>query len=215
MGDVDRIRVTCASCGVVVRARYEHAGRTVGCPKCNAPMTIPPLQMDDDPLPADAPPRRVARKLGTGIVHWILPCLSLVIAVAALGVALFRDPLGSGISSYDFSSPEAAAKSMVQIVKNRDFKAQLELVYFVEGLSGEEMARTFEIHRTADFNDQKILFVSFTRKGKKIREIQSFEKDPETKLWLLKHVRESDVRKVNEQLAKEIEAWRSNDPTER
>ena len=59
----------------------------------------------------------------------------------------------------------------------------------------------------ADFGDKKIVFVSYMHKGAKRKRLSSFEKDLETKLWVPKHVSAYDVKKTNEQLAKEIEAW--------
>ena len=139
-----------------------------------------------------------------------LSAAALLVAIAALGIATFRSPLGRGIRSYDLSSPEAAVKSLVQIQKGHDLKAQLDLTDLQEGNSGEEMIRTLEIHRKADFNDKKILFVSYTRKGTKIKSIETFEKDPESKMWLPKFLSNSDVSLVNEQLAKEMKSWNAD-----
>jgi hypothetical protein len=181
-----------------------------------------PNLSDDNLLQLDPTPHSHSRDKSVDRLWLILqqraPVLSLftslsalVVAVVALAIGVLRNPLGRGISSYDFTTPEAAAKSLVQIDKNQDFRARLELSELKEGRSGEEMSRTFEIHKTADFNDKKILFVSYANKGKKIKKIDSFEKDPETKLWIPTYVSEIEVRKVNEQLAKEMSAWRTTD----
>lgn len=168
---------------------------------------------DEDPKPdrLSFGGRSNRHVVGSSRLPLFLSAAALLVATAALGVAVFRSPLGRGIGSYDFTSPERAAKSLVQIRKNKDFKAQLELSELEDGRSGEEMARTFEIHRAADFNDLKLLFVSYTKNGKKVRQILSFEKDSETKLWFPKHVSRFDVLKVNEQLAKEMDAWIDKD----
>ncbi len=140
----------------------------------------------------------------------ILSAAALLVAMVALGIATFRSPLGRGLKSYDLSTPEAAVKSLIQIHKGHDLKAQLDLSDLQEGNSVEEMIRTLEIHKQADFNDKKILFISYTRKGTKIKSIETLEKDPESKIWLPKFLSHSDVSLVNEQLAKEMESWNSD-----
>jgi hypothetical protein len=57
MGDADRIRVTCPKCGAGIRAKQEHIGRTVACPKCNGPVNVALPVGDEDPPPL---PRRPA-----------------------------------------------------------------------------------------------------------------------------------------------------------
>jgi hypothetical protein len=40
------IRVKCPSCQQTLKAEERHAGRTVRCPACRAPVTIPPVEVD-------------------------------------------------------------------------------------------------------------------------------------------------------------------------
>jgi ribosomal protein S27AE len=203
MGDVDRIRVTCTNCGAVIRAKHEHAGRTVTCPKCNAPTTIPPLQMDDDPLPIDTPPQ-------CGIVHWILPSLSLVIAVAALGVAVFRDPLGSGISKYDFTTPRAALESRMKMELNQDIRAMMEFQIRVRGKKEKERLATLEVRKEAEYQGKKILFIAFKVDGVNKYDTESFEKDASTGFWIPAYVGAYEVEKDNKELADQMRRWKSS-----
>lgn len=157
------------------------------------------------PAPPNASRPRTAR-LATAI-----SLLALLVAGAALALPFLRDPLGKGVSGYDFSTPELAAKSMTRIEMGRDIRAQMELGDLRRGGTPEEVYRTFEINRVADFGDKKIVFVSFLRKGKKRRELLEFEKDLESKLWLPASLSVYDVKKTDEKLAKEMEAWTERD----
>jgi hypothetical protein len=40
------IRVKCPACQQTLKAEERHAGRTVRCPACRAPVTIPPIQSE-------------------------------------------------------------------------------------------------------------------------------------------------------------------------
>ena len=139
----------------------------------------------------------------------IIALLALLVAVAALALPFIRDPLSKGVSGYDFSTPELAAKSITRIDMGRDIRAQMELVDLRRygGGTPEEVYRTFEVNRVADFGDKKVVFVSFMRKGKKRKELHEFEKDLESKLWLPISFGLFEVKKSDEKLAKEMEAW--------
>ena len=124
--------------------------------------------------------------------------------MVALLVSVLHDPMGKGIAGYDFSTPEAAAKSIMQIKANGDVRALLEIDQ--TGMGGDSV-RTFDVNRVADFADKKALFVSYLQKGEKQKKVIWFEKDLESKRWLPKFVSSYDVEKTNEQLSKEIRAW--------
>jgi hypothetical protein len=121
-----------------------------------------------------------------------------------------RDPLGKGVGSYDFSTPEAGAKSVFQIEANQDIRAQLELERLKEG-NPKDTIRTLEINRVVDFEEKKVVFASYMHKGGKRRRLLGFEKDLESKLWIPVYVSPYKVMKTNEQLAKEMEAWTDKD----
>src|SRR5262245_49789768 len=52
---------------------------------------------------------------------------ALPLAVAALLVSRFRNPLGRGLDAYDFSTPRAELESEAKITANGDVRAMLEL----------------------------------------------------------------------------------------
>ena len=137
--------------------------------------------------------------------------LSLLVAVVALALPFLRDPLGKGVSGYDFSTPELAAKSITWINVGRDIRAHMELSDLHRGGTPEEVYRTFEVNRIADVGDKKVVFVSYMRKGKKRKELLEIEKDLESKLWLPTSLRLYEVKKTDEKLAKEMEAWTEAD----
>ena len=193
--------------------------------------TAPPLPAGDSPWHAgqDAPPHAPpqiniesdwrARLGAAGLLlqsrapsaPLALSGLAVVLAFAALIVAFSRDPLGKGIKGYDFSTPEAAAKSMLLIDSNRDIRAHLDLEGLKEDGNPKDAARTLEINRVADFGDKKVVFASYLQKGRKRKRLFGFEKDLESKLWVPAYVGAFEVRKTNEQLAKEMEAWEAKE----
>lgn len=213
MGDAYRIRVRCTNCGAVFRALPEHAGWTVACPKCNAPATVPPAQADDDFEPIDDRPRRAARRSGRGGAAWVLwalASLSLLVALVALGVAFFRDPLGSGVSKYDFSSPRAALESRMKIEMNRDMRAMMELESLFEGKRQKERLDTLEVRKEAEFRDKTLLFIAYKQDGVYKYSIYGFEKDAGTGYWREKYVSDYDVEKENKELAAEMRRFRTS-----
>lgn len=140
----------------------------------------------------------------------ILSIAAFAFALSALLTVILHDPLGKGIASYDFSTPEAGAKSLIQIEANKDLRARLELQDLTEGGNSKEAVRTIEINRVADFGDKKVVFASYLRKGAKKKRVLGFEKDLESKLWVPTYVSAYQVKDVNAQLAKEIEAWEAD-----
>lgn len=135
-----------------------------------------------------------------------LSMLAIAIASGSLIYTVLRDPLGKGVSGYDLSTPEASAKASLQMEANSDIRAQLEIGR-LKGVDLDDAVRTLEINRTADFGDKKLVFVSFLDRGRKTKRVMAFEKDLESKLWLPTYVASYSVRSVDEQLAKDMEAW--------
>src|SRR5262245_20426907 len=148
------IRFSCPECGQLVEVGDGAAGMQVRCGSCQravrAPHDPPPRRAG----PADLPPPQVrasgrpgpdVQPAGGG--RWLptpLSIAALLLALIALLVACFRDPLGSGMSRYDFSTPRAAVQSEAKIAANGDVRAVLER----EGVGGKkakEKARTLEV----------------------------------------------------------------------
>jgi hypothetical protein len=147
----------------------------------------------------------------SGNIPLVLSAVALAASLIALLITLTSNPLGKGIDNYDFSTPEAALKSMMQIEADRAILAQLDLKFLQKGKELDEAVRTFEIHRTVDFKDKKVIFFSYLKKGEKEKEIMGLEKNLESKMWFREYVSVYDVKKTNEQLAKEMEAWEEDE----
>ena len=150
-----------------------------------------------DPSPQKSPSR----------MPLILSIIALVFSCAAFILVFTKNPLGKGLDSYDFSTPEAALKSGHLIKMNNDLQAQIDLQRLMNGAQNEEALRTLEVNRVADFQDKKIVFFSYLKGGEKQKEYQTFEKDLESKLWKSSYVGRGTVRESNEQLANDMDAW--------
>jgi hypothetical protein len=87
--------------------------------------------------------------------------LALLIALAALFLAVFRDPFGpvskmnwdpagGGLAQYDFSTPAAAYKSDLQMRYNADFRAMLEVSRRLQQKELKEQLDTLDIKKEVD-----------------------------------------------------------------
>jgi hypothetical protein len=87
--------------------------------------------------------------------------LALLVGLAALFLALFRDPTGpvtrmnwdpfsSGLGKYDYSSADGAYKSNLKMVYNRDLRALNELERKLGEKELKEALDTLEIKKTVD-----------------------------------------------------------------
>ena len=155
----------------------------------------------DDATPQSTPSR------SAGTLPLVLSGLAIAVSLVALIITLTSSPLGKGIDSYDFSTPEAALKSRMQIEADRDIQAKLDMERIRAGDELEEAVRTLEINKTVDFEDKKVIFFSYLKKGKKVKRTMGFEKNLESKMWFRKYVDSYEVSRTNEQLAKEMRAW--------
>ena len=148
-----------------------------------------------------------AAKQGRIVFTLVLPCLSLLVALAALWIALFRDPLGSGISKYNFSTPRNALESYLKIQINHDMRAEIELSSLVRGKDLKEELETLEIRKEVEFQGRKILFVAFKQKGVNKYEVTGFEKDAETGFWKQTGASAYSVEDANKELADQMRRW--------
>lgn len=162
------------------------------------PMYTPPVQPSATVSPSQS---------SSSPTPLILSIIAVVLSLVALLFSWISNPLGKGLDGYDFSTPEAALKSRMQIRANQDIQAQIDLEKIQQGTQLEEVLRTLEIHRTVDFEDKKIVFFSYMKGGEKEKEYEAFEKDLESKLWFRKFVSVSSVRDSNDQLARDMESW--------
>jgi hypothetical protein len=172
----------------------------------------PPPLPEPGPEPAFAPERSRA---GRGAVMPNLLTfaalgasgLALVLALVALAVAVFRSPLGAGLSKYDFTTPRNALKSQWEMQANRDIRASLDLDNVRDGPQLREKIRTFEVKKEAEWKGTTILFVSYERKGVKKYEVVGFEKDASSGYWLRSYFSRFDLGKDKPDLARDITSW--------
>ena len=209
------------SCGQRFRANEAQLGKTFSCPKCGRPNAVAPRDHDapspqtrsEPPLDFDgssvtSPPSRLPPPHGQRASQ-----LPLVLSVAALFIALttaawsvYRNPLGAGISAYDFTTPPKAIDSSLAITLNADIRAMMDLQRLKDRHAKEKRA-TLKIHRDADYEGKKILFISFKEDGITQRDTEAFEKHADTGLWFPAYVSEYDMDDAVLKLA--IEAWKN------
>jgi hypothetical protein len=111
---------------------------------------------------------------------------ALVAAIAALATAYWYDPAIARLGGYDFTTPEAAYKSHLQMKANADIGAMLALESLESGRRAEEMLESFEVHKEAEWEGRKVLFVSCIANGVRKYDTPSFEKDAERGQWIPK-----------------------------
>lgn len=140
----------------------------------------------------------------------VMASAALVVAVLAMGGG--DDPLGKGLDSYDFSSPEKALVSDMEMRRNMDIRAQLDLERLRQGDDVDEKLESVEVDRQATYDDKQILFVSWTEDGKKKYKAEAFEKDEKTELWVRTYLSAYDV--TDEILKEDINAWESKNEGE-
>lgn len=179
-----------------------------------------------DSLPGTSAPRSrddaawalaaTARPPGRFAIPPMLPlafsCAAVLFSFAALLINLSSgDPLGKGIAAYDFSTPETAARSVLQIDANGDVRAKIELGHLSDGGDPHGAPKTMEVVRVVDHQGTKVVFARYARGGKTHRRVFTFEKDLETKLWRPNYLSSYRVRETDEQLAKEMNDWTDPD----
>jgi hypothetical protein len=181
---------------------------------------VPPPAADfvRTPVPGYSAPRPPGR--GVAVAGLILACLALLIAGAALGWQVWRatrpakdkdapDPLGKGLAAYDFSSPKNAFKSGLEMERDRDWRAVVELDKKRHGPELEEKLRTFQVRKEETWKGTVILFIEYEEKGAKKYTVAGFEKDDRSGLWLSKYVNSLMVQKDNPTLANQITNWQN------
>lgn len=160
------------------------------------------------------------------IVSVLLSATALIVAVCreplSPGFAL-RNPLNSPLDDYQFDTPKNAARSLMQMELNRDFRARLEYESRMDSNDLREQFNTFKVEKEVSFHrDTKerkrgrdgtgefaILFVSYERKGEVCKEVVTLEKD-RSGIWARRYLSIYDVRASNKALADEMDAWEGN-----
>jgi predicted Zn finger-like uncharacterized protein len=228
------ITTECPRCQTRARVPDSAVGRSVQCPKCNEvfiaespgagsgglkvmrdlppppPLDVgrntppPPTERVDRPRPARG---RVPMPTLVAFGALGAAALALVLALVALGVAVFRNPLGAGLAKYSFTTPKNALVSHLEIQASKDIRAMMELDNVREGPQVREKIRTLDVKKEAEWKGTTILFVSYERKGVKKYEVVGFEKDASTGYWLRTYFSRYDLEKDNAELGRQIRSW--------
>lgn len=185
----------------------------------SSPSITAPRGRDDAPWPPAAPANSTgatARPPGRLAIPPVLPlafsCAAVLFSLAALLINLSSgDPLGKGIAAYNFSTPEAAARSVMQIDANGDVRAKIELGHLSDGGDPHGAVETMEVVRAVDHQGTQVVFARYAQGGKTRRRVFTFEKDLATKLWRPNYLSSYRVRETDEQLAKEMNDWTDPD----
>ena len=217
------ITVQC-SCGQRMRATDSQIGKTFPCPKCGELNTVPspgvvgvlPREVPQPVLqqegvsvsgPVASPPAATMSPLPI-----VISAVAAVVSLAALLLTLWllmNNPLGKGLNAYDFSSPEQAMLSQIDIELNKDFRAAIELQRIRTGsdVTARERRKTLKVHKEVTYQGKKILFVSFSRNGLPKHDIASFEKDADSGFWFPSFVSTYDMD--DDALEKSIKDWKN------
>lgn len=166
--------------------------QSIVCPHCGQRLRM--QQRTDAPLPQEgtqnpemvAPPLRCTSPVrlpsGTPRLLWIvLPVLALGISIAALANSLLRSNSipGRGLSAYDFSTPQQAAKSQMEIEASGDVLADLELhVSKAKAEKDRIQSRisSLAFEKTVEHDGKVLLLYKYQDGGLERRKAEWFEK---------------------------------------
>ncbi|MCP5070817.1 MAG: hypothetical protein GY946_29990 [bacterium] len=137
------------------------------------------------------------------------PLALSIVALVLAGVALWKTPgpllaSGTGLDAYDFSTPEAAFRSGLEMQANKDIGAMLSFGRLLQ----QERYRTAKVADSALHGDQVILFVSFEEDGKAVYKTQGTKRLQGTDIWVKDYISHYDVKKDDPKLAERMEEWR-------
>jgi hypothetical protein len=200
------IEVQCRECGGVLRARDDSIGKTLPCPKCGNSLVV-----EGVPVPAQG------RSGGNAAL--IVALLALAVSIFAAAWAYFHDPLGKGLGAYDFSTPEGAVRSELEVQLNQDWRARLEMDAIRNAKRHQEFLDSLEIHKTLDYdrtgeariaNDSdyepvwKVVLLTYRQEGRKQHSYRFFRKHKESGMWLQAY---ASLFSIRGELRKEIDDW--------
>lgn len=146
-------------------------------------------------------------RTGSGNAAIALAMLALVASGIALAVALLRDPLGKGLSAYDFTTPVKALRSDDEMKLNTDLRAVMQLQRKIEGKKIREKLDTLEVRRESEFAGKKLLFITFKDGGISRYRVAAYEKDAETGLWMSAYVSKYEVEQADKALSDQMTKW--------
>eukprot|EP00913_Durusdinium_trenchii_P028465 g26693.t1 len=167
--------------------------------------------------------------------------LPLALSAAALALSIFavawvllkpNSGMGKGLSAYDFSSPENALKSELQIERDGDLRARIDLTLMSRRKRLNEQIETLSVEKTLDFDRSKadadrknkdpnaapryagydpvckVAFVKYEREGKTRYDVDYFQKHLESGYWMKTY---ESARRMPDDLQKQIREWQRKD----
>jgi hypothetical protein len=161
---------------------------------------------------ADAP-RRELRDSNPPRRGFPFGLVALLVSLVALGYTMYHNPPWGPLARYNYSTAEAACRSDLEMEARGDIPAFMALNRRVDKRNIQERLATLDIAKTADYKGKKVLFVKYkttdkeTKQEKERKEVHWYEKHEDSGYWQRTYVNESEVRKTDEKLAKDIEAW--------
>jgi hypothetical protein len=182
----------------------------------NQPATPPPGGF---PGPAPYSAEMARRPSGGGGFTTFLAVLALLISLGVAGWEVYRqffapgsrkdasEAAAKGLSGYKLTTPEDAFRSQWLIRAKKDYRAVVEL-----GLVGDppyqEMLDTLKVEKEADWNDKKVLFISYKRGGEQRYDTPVLAKDPVTGFWKQEYVDPAVIGKDKPELGQLVTNWR-------
>ena len=158
-------------------------------------------------LNTDASPRRAAIEKVIPI-PMILPIVAILISSGACAWVTLYNPLGKGISKYDFSTPKKSLISEFEIAAHNDIRAQFELPNRLMARLCKELLKKLKVHREAEWQGKKILFITGEMNGIEVYGTEAFEKDAETGFWMSASAPADAVERDNKRLAVMMREWK-------
>lgn len=142
----------------------------------------------------------------------LLSSTALTCALLALAVTLLYDPTQPNLKAYNLTTPEDALKSNLEMNANADFTSLLYLQGIEHGRRAAESLQSLRIHKTVEYQGQKVLFISYQENGLPKFDTPAFEKDAESGLWIPQGTATLSYFKKDEDLTPleaSIKSWRA------
>lgn len=157
------------------------------------------------PESQSAPPSALIRQ-----VPMIVSAIALALSAGAFAWSVLHSPLGAGISKYDFTTPEKALRSTIDMRGSGDIRAHIEMEQLQLGKKNEEKGKTLKVHSESNYQGKKIVFVSFKENGITRNDIATFEKEADSGLWFQTFI--STYKMSDPAVEKAINDWKAKTP---
>jgi len=149
------------------------------------------------------------------IVAGLSVCLSVWGLIAAQSAkktaSRTSSEFGTSLDGYDFTTPAASYRSAMEVAANADLRAFMELLLKQEEYQLKEKLQTFEIHKDAEFQGKKLLFVSFKRDGIGQKRVEAMEKNATNGKWFHTPFSRYDLKKESPALHEQVAKWEKNE----